>query len=193
VPPPTDPLISIAVRIKYPPDRLLAFLLSMQRQRHGRWEVVAVTDGPNPDAERVVSSLPDPRVRLIQTPESRGRWGHPYRQLGLDACTGDYIGMSNDDNWYTPGYLEQMLLALQTEGAGLALCDMLHSYTGWGVVAAAPVKGVADLGCWIARGELVRQERWPGNDFESDGVFIERLAARAGKVALVHRPLFVHN
>jgi hypothetical protein len=70
---------------------------------------------------------------------------------------------------------------------------MLHNYTGWGVVAAKPVVGVADLGCWLARAELAHQERWPGNDFERDGVFIERLAARAGKVTLFHRPLFVHN
>jgi hypothetical protein len=41
-----DPLVSIAVRIKYAPDRLKLFILSMQRQRYENWEVVAVTDGP---------------------------------------------------------------------------------------------------------------------------------------------------
>ncbi len=43
-----EPLVSLAVRVKYAPDRLRLFLLSMQRQRHENWEVVAVTDGPNP-------------------------------------------------------------------------------------------------------------------------------------------------
>jgi len=182
-----EPLVSINVRVKYAPDRLRLFLLCMKRQRHENWEAVAVTDGPNPDAARLVAELNDSRIRLIQTETPLGLWGHPYRQLGLDACRGEFIGMSNDDNYYVPGYLEQMLYAI--EDADFAQCAMTHSYRAWGTRDLG-----TDLGCWIARASLVRQVPWPGTHFPADEDYIKALKALANdRVATVNRPLFVHN
>jgi hypothetical protein len=187
VPPEPEPLVSMAVRVKYAPDRLALFLLSMRRQRHENWEVVAVTDGPNAAAAAVVEQMNDPRVRLIQTEKPLGHWGHPYRQLGIDACRGQFIGLSNDDNYYVPGYFEQMLFAL--ESADMAICRIVHSYASWGVVEVG-----TDLGSWIARAELVRQVPWPGWEFTSDKVYTDALKALAkDRVATIESPLFVHN
>ncbi len=185
--PDPEPLVSMNVRVKYAPDRLRLFLLAMQRQRYENWEVVAVTDGPNEPAAHVVTELGDPRIRLIQTEKRLGCWGHPYRQLGLDACRGEFIGLSNDDNYYVPGYLEQMLHAL--EDADIAMCQILHSYLGW-----EPTFPGEDLGSWIARTPLVRRLPWPGNDFEADRRYIRALTELPGvRVAKVNRNLFVHN
>ena len=167
-------------------DRLRLFLLSMQRQRYENWEIVAVTDGPNPPAARLVEEIAEPRLRLIETEKPLGHWGHPYRQRGLDACRGDFIGMSNDDNYYVPGYLEQMLNAL--DNADLATCPFLHNYFGWKITEGA------DLGCWIARAALVRQVPWTGIEFDSDASYLASLKALAGdRVAAVETLLFVHN
>jgi hypothetical protein len=185
--PDPEPLVSMAVRVKYAPDRLQAFFLCMKRQRYDNWEIVAVTDGPNAAAVRQVAELRDPRIRLIETERPLGRWGHPYRQRALDACRGEFIGMSNDDNYYVPGYLEQMVLAL--ENAELAICPFLHSYGGWRVSQAG-----GDLGCWIARASLVRKVPWTGLDFTSDKDYIrEMMAVAKDRVVTVDRPLFVHN
>lgn len=182
-----DPLVSMNVRVKYAPDRLKLFLLSMQRQRYENWEVVAVTDGPNDPAARLVAEMQDPRIRLIQTEQRLGRWGHPHRQLGLDACRGEFIGMSNDDNYYVPGYLEQMVNALAD--ADIAMCAILHNYMGWD--ATFPGE---DLGCWIAREWTVRQVRWPGTEFEADRQYIKLLSELPHvRVVKVNKTLFVHN
>jgi hypothetical protein len=190
---PAEPLVSIAVRVKYSPDRFWAFLLCMQRQRYENWEVVAVTDGPNADAAHVEADFKRhhpgaiERLRLIQTAESRGRWGHAYRQNGIDACRGQFIGLSNDDNYYCPGYIEQLMFAL--EDADIAACQVAHSYSGW---AARPAW--SDLGCWIARAALVRSVPWEGQEFDSDALYLAKLRARPGvRSAVVNRPLFVHN
>ncbi len=182
-----EPLVSLNVRVKYAPDRLQLFALSMRRQRYENWEVVAVTDGPNPAAARLVAEMQEPRVRLIETEKPLGCWGHPYRQLGLDACRGEFIGMSNDDNYYVPGYLEQMIFAL--EDADLALCPMLHNYHAWTRAAAG-----GDLGCWLARATLVRQVPWPGSHFSADEEYFKALSSLArDRVTVLDRVLFVHN
>jgi hypothetical protein len=55
--PDKEPLVSMAIRVKYVPERLNLFLLSMKCQRYENWEVVAVTDGPNPQAASLIASL----------------------------------------------------------------------------------------------------------------------------------------
>jgi hypothetical protein len=182
-----EPLVSLAVRVKYAPDRLRLFLLSMQRQRHENWEVVAVTDGPNPAAVQLVAEMRDPRIRLIETEQALGRWGHPYRQRGLEACRGEFIGMNNDDNYCVPGYLEQLLDAL--EDADLAVCSYVHSYLAW-----TPTQPGTGIGAWLARAWLVRQVPWTGLEFNSDREYVQQLANAAGpRTVVVPRPLFVHN
>jgi hypothetical protein len=187
--PDAEPLVSLVVRVKYSPDRMAAFLLSIQRQRYDNWELLFVTDGPNPAAAEVVKGTGDPRIRLLETQKAAGRWGHPYRQTGIDAASGTLIGLSNDDNYYVPGYLEQMVNALQRDDADLVMCAMLHSYWGWKAIEAGH-----DVGSWIARRELLRRTPWAGDGFFYDAEYLALLRKNAdGRTTLVDRPLFIHN
>jgi predicted protein tyrosine phosphatase len=193
---PPEPLVSLTARVKYSPDRSMGLILSLQRQRYENWELIIVTDGPDSGARDLVAwfnAKGESRLRLIETPEPRGRWGHPYRQVGIDACGGEYIGLTNDDNYYVPGFLEQMIHAIQ--GYDMVLCDTLHSYIGWQHHHTSPRMGGADLGCFIARASIVRQVRWPGDDQYADGRFIQLLADLVGvpKIAHIPRALFIHN
>jgi hypothetical protein len=73
--------------------------------------------------------------------------------------------------------------------ADLALCQTLHSYSAWTVVPAG-----GDLGCWLARSELIRKVPWTGTEFTSDGDYLNGLIQQAnGRVVTVEKPLFVHN
>jgi predicted protein tyrosine phosphatase len=186
--PEPEPRVSMVVRLKYAPDRMVAFILAMQRQRYDNWELIFVTDGPFPAAHQAVANVGDPRITVLGTERPMGHWGHPYRQRGMDAATGDWIGLSNDDNYYAPGYFEQMMNAAKGEDADLVLCSMLHSYAGW-----ASLEPGHDLGSWIARRELVKATPWEGDDFAADARHVARLKANAKRIATVTRPLFIHN
>lgn len=190
VPVPVEPLVSIAVRVKYPVDRLQLFLLSMKRQRYQNWECVVVTDGLNGQAKVAVREMADDRITCLETPERRGLWGHPHRQAGLEACHGAILGTNNDDNYLTPGYIEQLVWAIQ-DGADIAACRQVHSYIGWNVMGASRDSST-DLCCWLAKRELVRQVPWTGTSFTADGDYFKQLAA-LGKLAVVERPLVVKN
>lgn len=184
---PAEPLVSLAVRVKYGPDRLGAFLLSMLRQRYDNWEVVAFTDGPNYEAQEVVEQFNDERVTLLETTRRLGRWGHPYRQAAFERCQGEWIGTQNDDNYLTPGYLEQMVAAAEDEQADVVCCQMLHRYSGWGVVAPG-----GDLCGWLAKAKLIHKTKWEGTGFIADRDYLLKISA-GNKVATVGRPLVVKN
>ena len=186
---PPEPLVSIVVRIKYPGDRLSALLLSLRRQRWKNWELISVTDGSRYDT----AGYCDSRHVVIQTEQRQERWGHPHRQQGIDAARGAFIALGNDDNYYTPGFIDQMVYALQSQDADMAVCHYLGHYLGWQHIPAVPKAGHCDLGCFMAKASLVRSVPWEGQEFNSDGLYIEKLARKAGKVVEVSRPLFIHN
>jgi hypothetical protein len=196
---PVEPLVSLVIRQKYPPDRLQLLCLSMQRQRWQNWELIIVTDGPLPYLGRYLPAQYDSRIRVIYTDERKGRWGHPYRQLGIDAARGNYIGLSNDDNYYVPGYFEQMVNKLEYTDSDLVLCNMLHAYNNWAVTESYASARIisTDVGAWLARAELIKKVPWghDRNDFLSDSHYVEKLAETVGlnKVCYVHKPLFIKN
>ena len=189
VAPEREELVSMIVRVKYPADRLLAFYLSMRRQRYDNWELIFLTDGANAEAVDVVGRFQDPRVQLIQTERALGRWGHPYRQRGIEASKGSYVGLSNDDNYYVPGYIEQMVNALVRNSALLALSPMLHSNWAWRYMEAGH-----DVGSWIAHRDLIQRTPWSGDEYLSDAHYMAMLKRNAGdRITVLDRPLFVHN
>lgn len=190
---PVEPLVALAVRVKYPLDRAAAFLMSLRRQRYENWRCFMVLDGPQ---EHATGSELFDGVTWIETTVRRGLWGHPYRQLGIDHCLAagaTYVGLNNDDNYLTPGYLEQLVAALQETGADLVLCQTLHACIGWQVIPSEPRVGCVDIGNWLAAADLIRQVPFHETDYFADGRFVERMAAKARSIVRIERPLFVKN
>lgn len=189
-PQPVEPLVSVAVRAKYGPEALTLFLLSLRAQRYDSWEAIVFTDGPDEDSASAARSLCDDRIRVIQTAEPKGRWGHPYRQMAFECANGEWVCTNNDDNYLTPGFLEQLTTAGRFTEADVVVCQCLHRYSAWAVIQPG-----ADLCCWIARADLVRKVPWEGSHFTADANYLERLIREAGKnkVAYVNRPLVVKN
>lgn len=184
-----EPQVSLAVRVKYDAECLMGFLISLRRQRYDNWQAVLFTDGMRPDVRQLVETMPSSNVVLMENSEPKGKWGHPYRQAALDVCDGEWIGTNNDDNYLTPGYIEQMVLAGQRSGASLVLCSAVHRYAAWGCCKAGQ-----DLACWIAKKELVRKVQWTDTDFLADETYLNKLMEAAdGQFAEVPRPLVVKN
>jgi len=188
-----QPKLSIAVATFEQRAELATLLFSFVAQTYPHWEAVVVHDGPGPIARDVVALVNDPRVRLIEAPERRADFGHSWRELGIDACTGDYIGLTNGDNYYAPVYFEWMLHLLTAHAADLAYCDWVHSHTQYSVMRAGPAQRLIDLGCWIGAAGLVRSTPWRDRGFAGDGVYFESLVRNARSAVHLPRPLFVHN
>jgi hypothetical protein len=191
-----EPKVDIIIRVSWPVDRLQALLLSLKRQRYTNWRAFVLTDGKNDEVRQLLAQQPvtSNEVKLLETPQQLGHWGFPWFQTGINACTGDIIGIQNDDNYLTPGFIEQLVWDIE-DGASVAMCNFSHNYFGYGLYNADPRQGYCDLGCFLARADLMKQVPWPGQHSEADGQFIQRLVQVAGmhRIAKTNKVLFVHN
>ena len=62
------------------------------------------------------------------TDHTFGDFGHSPREFGLGHSTGDWIILTNDDNYYVPTFIEEFTkVAESSEDAGLIYCDMSHN------------------------------------------------------------------
>lgn len=187
------PKISMAIATYEQRDELACLLYSFRAQTWPNWEAVVVHDGPGRAAREVVERIDDPRIKLVETAERKQSYGHPWRELGISSCSGDYIGLTNGDNYYAPVFFEWMLHTLTVAGADLAYCDFLHSHQQWAEFRSGTGIGLIDLGCFVGAANLFKTTPWTEHGFLGDGVFFEAVHRKAAKAIRIPRPLFVHN
>ncbi len=94
---------------------------SLVDQRHADWRLLLYHDGPiiRQDVSAKVARIQDRRVSLYNTRKRYNDWGHTLRQLGLNlVCKeeiGDYVVVTNGDNYYAPGFCDIMLAAIEKQ------------------------------------------------------------------------------
>jgi len=79
-------------------------------------EVIVIgdtTSGPLPLAEEVVKSFPN-HIRYIEAPVGHS-WGHPQRNVGMAAATGEWVCTMDDDDIYTKGALDTIAKAIRSQ------------------------------------------------------------------------------
>jgi dolichol-phosphate mannosyltransferase len=73
-------------------------------------EVIVVDDGSTDKTVAVLEGIDDPRIRVIQHPQNKGK-GAAIR-TGITAATGDYVGIQDADLEYDPADLARLLVPL---------------------------------------------------------------------------------
>ena len=167
-------------------------------QTHKNWELLFVHDGPNSiKLELKIEALNDPRIKFIETPEHRGNWGHYIRQEYLQKFVGDYVVITNADNYHVPVYIERMLAGFTSDNIVATYCSaMVHSYTNWGVIPCQLKRGYIDCAGVMVRAEVAKSVGW--SDIESHSsdwtYFLEIIKKYGtGSFKVVKGTLLIHN
>lgn len=202
---PGNPRVTIVVAsyLNDDPRRLAALqclLASLNAQTYPNWSAIVVHDGPllPAVAARVtpmLAAVHPARIVLSATAERVQQFGHPHRHAIACQVPAEFVGFANDDGYYAPVYLEWLLSRLcdPERPCDLAHCDLVHSHRLWREFVTAPVAGKIDVGCFLARTDLVRRTPWTDHSFRGDGIYVEALARNARGVARVDKLLYVHN
>jgi GT2 family glycosyltransferase len=193
LPLPRSPLVTMVVVNYNRPYNLPVILNSLRCQTYQNFEVIVVHDGKNDENRKIVEDIGDDRFVFIETDERYGGFGYKSRMLGTELAKGEFIGHTNDDNYYVPVYFEAMLSKLLNEEADIVYCNMVSSYNQWYPFETYPKIFGIDAGGWIAKTELARATEWINTTATGDGIYFEDMMKKAKKVVKVNNYLFVHN
>jgi GT2 family glycosyltransferase len=123
-------------------------------------------------------------------------WGHSLRATAIMEAKSPYLLITNDDNYYCPTFVEEMLSKIQEDESDIVICDMLHSHFGYKkYFRTFPKSESIDIGAIICRTELAQKVGWKDKGFGGDGTYCEDLLYSQPKIKVskVKKTLFVHN
>ncbi len=180
---------------------LRTLVASFQAQTYRNWELLIVHDGPYPHHYGMLEYFSqwdrEPRVRTMETEKRLQDFGHHHRQAAITALLKDkceWIGLTNQDNYYAPVYLEWLLSDAQRKKATFVYCNAVHSHKQWKPMTTDIRRGKIDLGCFLAHRSIVERIKFDKVNFAADWDFIQRLVVAAKtRVARVDATLFTHN
>jgi glycosyltransferase involved in cell wall biosynthesis len=118
-----DPFFSVIVPTRGREVFLGEALSSALDQTFQEFEIIVVDDGPSAEAERVVASFGDDRVRYLRNDRPRG--GAGTRNAGASRARGEWLAFLDDDDIWLPTKLER-----QHELAVAAPAELALIYTG---------------------------------------------------------------
>jgi hypothetical protein len=174
---------------------------SMITQTHQDWELYLIHDGKG-DKKILdyVKLIDDPRIWYIETKERVGKYGHDIRQKYLKEINdldGDYVLITNADNYHTPNCLETLIKGFDSLSVNATYCEtMIHSYIGWKTIECRLERGYLDCACVMVRKSVACLVGWNDTETHSaDWTYFEQLANHVGwhSFKKVEGCLLIHN
>jgi hypothetical protein len=187
-----NPLVSIICPVynNYP-----VIVASMLAQTYTNWELHLVHDGP--DTTSIKKILPkDKRITFEATEKHIGNWGHYIRRDWINKVTGNYIVITNADNYHTPNYLESMLKGFTPSTIATYCSQMVHSYIQHGIINCKVKRGFIDCAGVMVKAYAAKEVGWQDVDnHSSDWTYFEDIVKRFGidTFTKVEGCLLVHN
>ena len=174
--------------------------VSLLEQTYDNWELLFVHDGPSDEIGDIARSLieSDKRIRFIETEQRANDWGHTPRQRGFQEVEskieGDFLVVSNSDNYHVPGFVEKMLEAFD-DSTDAVYCNMSHDYYSWRNFDTRLEYSFVDCGCVMARRDIALAAGWNDNSYEGDWKYVSDLVDQRGimRFKKLNATLFVHS
>lgn len=177
-------------------------LPSLMDQSYQNWRLLLYHDGPPPEwLKQKLAAIGDGRSMLLWTERRHDDFGHTLRELGINRLAkgfvGDWVVLTNGDNYYVPGFLQAMLGAAERQpDCQTVVCEtMAHNYWGWRPIRCVPELGEIDCGAVMVRREALLEIGFPWRGHAADYQAIGELVRRYGLGSIARAPgvLFIHN
>jgi hypothetical protein len=160
-------------------------------QTYQNWELHIVHDGPG-----AVELPKDKRIKFKHTQKRSANWGHSIRRDMLQSVTGDYVVITNPDNYLIPTFIEKMLAGFQQGIIATYCSQMVHNYIGHNVINCSLKRGYLDCSGVMLKLAEAKAVGW--NDVTShsaDWFFFNDIIKKYGQqsFARVEGCLLIHN
>ena len=201
---PTITIICVTYRQTGP---LTVFVNSIINQTAPNWRLLVIHDGPDPDFTRLMAALAagneHPNSRFC-TQVRFNDYGHSLREQGLNVAEGDYVLVTNGDNYYVPILIEAVTRSILATDPDVVMFDMIHSHSNPG---GRPLPSYSyfpteyrrqhiDMGAAVVRRSLARAAGFRDKSYEGDATYFEDVQRANGGVLRIDKipqVLLVHN
>lgn len=182
------------------PIRMEILIRSFIVQTDRRWMLHIVYDGQVPGSilDIIQPLMKDKRIRFYSSEERYEKYGHPNRRVMLQKITtktGDFILMTNDDNYYTPRFIEYFLKTVKPN-VGMVYCNTLRNFE-YEVHNSVIGSGGIDMGAFMVREDIAKRTGFNHETVCADGIYAHECFQECKKRNLIavkiEKPLFIHN
>ena len=194
-----NPKFSIIVVAYKKYNELKCLLYSLLAQSYNNFEIILIHDGVNNKHKNLFENFEnDSRITYLQTPIRHNDWGMSLRNKGIKLAKGEWIINTNDDNYYTPNWLEELNKHTDNSinfiyyDAILSHHNLLnHNKKDYGLFIPK-VKGChIDMGQFAIKNEIIKEHKFKSiapADSELIDEIIHKLISN-----YIDKVLFVHN
>jgi len=182
------------------PDHLRHLIACLRVQSHQAWELIVLDQTPRasclpPVAE--VEALGETRVFWEGVPKV-GDVGQSMKMAYTRFARGEFVCLPNDDAYYVPPFIGQMLWTAKAHGWDLVYCGWLFNAadntTPYRPMPGVPAFGRIDVGGFIVKREALIEDGWSDRGEGGDGHLVERICARRPHGAVpANHILYVKN
>jgi glycosyltransferase involved in cell wall biosynthesis len=142
-------------------------------------------------------------IKYISTDVRYGDYGHSLRDIGLSNIQGDYVLLTNADNYFIPKAIEYLINASNKTNADIIIFDMIHSHNCPGGRPLPPYsyfetalkRRSIDVSSAIVKKNLAEKVGFRDKTFDGDATYFEDILRQRTNIILAKIPqvLFVHN
>lgn len=117
------PAVSVIVPVYNVEKYLSRCIDSILAQSFSDFELILIDDGSRDNSGKICDEYASKDTRIIVI-HKINQGVSAARNDGLDNARGKYISFVDSDDYINPDYLEQMVAALESDNADLAICDI---------------------------------------------------------------------
>ncbi|MGF1501751.1 MAG: glycosyltransferase family 2 protein [Paracoccaceae bacterium] len=187
---------------------LEVFVRSLQNQTAANWGLTVIHDGPDPEFTAIMNDLcaaGEYDIDHFCTEQRYGDWGHSLREIGLARTRGDFVILTNADNYFIPRTVEFLNEYFRTRNPDALVFNMVHSHRNAGVRRCEPYSFLEthyrrfyiDISAALIRSELAARAGFRDKSHDADATYFEDVAAvkEGGPLVVGKIPniLLVHN
>jgi glycosyltransferase involved in cell wall biosynthesis len=185
---------------------LKVFVQAILNQSSKDWYLTILHDGPSDEFEQIMQEYLDIAPGMIEylfTDVRHNDYGHSLRDIGLKNIQGDYVLLSNADNYFIPKAIEYLINATVETNADIVIFDMIHSHNCPGGRSLPPYsyfetayeRRSIDVSSAIVKKNLAEKVGFRDKSFDGDATYFEDILRQKTNIGLAKIPqvLLVHN
>ena len=187
---------------------LSVFVQSLLNQTCKDWILSVFHDGPSNEFCEIMNNFKGhaPEKIYYETTDMKyGDYGHSLREAALARAQGDYVLLTNADNYFVPRAIEFLSEVVADDNPDVVMFDMVHSHhrpgrrplPSYSFFETDYKRGAIDVSAAIVRTDLAITAGFRDKGYAGDATYFEDVAKekfpKPLAVTKLPRVLFVHN